>query len=278
MDLQNGSVLNVRYKREQSKNFSVTELRSGVVIGAVAGNPAACHRKPEMISVVIPTLDAEAGLPTCMTALVPAVVEGVVSEVIIVDGGSQDRTLEIADEAGANIIKSDRGRGLQLREGGRWARGEWILFLHADTVLEPGWWVSAKKFMDRVGTDDRSPSAGVFRFALDDDGVWPRVVESAVGFRARILGLPYGDQGLLIQRTLYDDIGGYRALRIMEDVDIVRRLGRRRLTLLDARGVTSAARYRRDGYFRRVLRNQACMMLYYCGASDERIARAYGLK
>ncbi len=238
---------------------------------------AALERAREglMISVVIPTLNAEKGLPECLAALVPAAVEGVVGEVIIVDGGSRDRTLRIADEAGAKVITSKKGRGLQLAEGARCARGPWLLFLHADTVLDPGWWTVAGKFMDAVGSGRRQQSAAAFRFALDDDGIWPRFLESIVGLRAGILALPYGDQGLLIKRTLYNSVGGYRDLKIMEDVDLVRRLGRRRISVLNARAVTSATRYRSEGYFKRALRNQTCMALYACGVSNERIARFY---
>jgi len=228
-----------------------------------------------MISVVIPTLDAEAGLGRTLAALVPAAVEGLVREVVVVDGGSADRTLEIADAAGADILRAGRGRGLQLRAGAGRARFPWLLFLHADTELERGWEREAAQLIERVDCGQRGLTAAVFRFTLDDVGLAPRALETGVLLRTAVLKLPYGDQGLLIPRRLYDQIGGYAALPVMEDVDIVRRLGRRRLVALRSRALTSAARYRKDGYVRRVLVNQACLMLYLCRVPAERIARLY---
>jgi len=228
-----------------------------------------------MISVVVPTLNAEAHLAQTFAPLIPAVVDGIVRDVIVVDGGSTDRTLEVADGAGATIVRSEQGRGSQLRAGARAARTPWLLFLHADTELEQGWSREASVFMDKVDSGVRSLSAAAFRFALDDEGLAPRTLEVLVHLRGSLLARPYGDQGLLIPRRLYDQIGGYKPLPIMEDVDIVRRLGRRRITLLRARALTSAHRYQSDGYLARIVRNQACLALYAAGVSPDRIARLY---
>lgn len=228
-----------------------------------------------MISVVIPTLNAERHLAACLTALVPAAVEGFVREVIVVDGGSSDRTAKVVDQAGAVLVTTEPGRGRQLARGARRAHQPWLLFLHADTVLAAGWEPEAAAFMGRVDKGETPLGAATFRFALDDRGLSPRVLEGLVALRRSLFALPYGDQGLLIPRRLYDEIGGYRDLALMEDVDLVRRLGRRRLTSLRTIATTSADRYRREGYMRRVLRNQASLALYACGASQERIARAY---
>lgn len=229
-----------------------------------------------MITVVIPTLNAETGLSATLTALVPAVVEGLVREVVVVDGGSSDRTLLIADQAGVEVVKSSAGRGQQLAAGALRARFPWLLFLHADTVLEPGWEREAAAFVERVDSGARDPAAAAFSFALDDMGFAPRCVEFFVGLRCALLRLPYGDQGLLISRQLYGEIGGYKPMPLMEDVDMVRRLKRRQIILLRPRAVTSAQRYRRDGYVRRVLRNQLCLLLYLLRVPVERIARLYG--
>jgi len=228
-----------------------------------------------MISVIIPTLNAEAGLASCLSALVTATVEGLVREVIIVDGGSGDRTLEIAEQAGATIIRAGAGRGTQLKAGADAARFPWLLFLHADTVLEPGWERDATAFVERVDLGHRPEAAAAFRFALDDVGFKPRVIEAGVALRCIVLRLAYGDQGLLLARRLYGEVGGYRELPLMEDVDLVRRLGRRRLVTLRARAVTSAIRYRRDGYTLRALRNLACLSLFYLRVPASVIARIY---
>ena len=229
-----------------------------------------------MISVVIPTLNAEQGLAATLTALVPAAVEGLVREVIVVDGGSTDRTLKIAETSGAEIVRAAEGRGMQLAAGAERARFPWLLFLHADTVLDVGWEREASAFIERVDIGQREPAAAVFGFALDDLGILPRVVEAGVAVRSSLLRLPYGDQGLLIPAPLYRQIGGYKPLPIMEDVDIVRRLGRSRTILLRSRAVTSATRYRRDGYMLRVLRNWSCLTLYYLRVPAAVIQRIYG--
>lgn len=229
-----------------------------------------------MISVIIPTLNAESGLAAVLTALVPAAVDGLVREVIIVDGGSTDRTLKIADQAGATVVRSQPGRGQQLAAGAQRARMPWLLFLHADTVLEPGWDSEASVLLERVDLCQRPEAAAAFRFALDDRGLLPRILELGVSLRCSLLRLPYGDQGLLIPKRLYDTLGGYRQLPLMEDVDIVRRLGRSRIVMLRSEAVTSAVRYHRDGYIRRVIRNLGCLTLYYLRVPPSTIARLYG--
>lgn len=228
-----------------------------------------------MITVVIPTLNAESGLAAAMTALVHATVEGVVREVIVVDGGSTDRTLEIADQAGASIVRSGAGRGRQLAAGAAAARMPWLLFLHADTVLEAGWEREAAALIERVEVGQRPPTAAAFRFALDDLGFKPRLIEAGVTARCTLFRLPYGDQGLLIPQRLYKSLGGYRELPLMEDVDLIRRLGRARTIILRSRAMTSAIRYKRDGYFRRSARNLMCLLLYYLRVPTGVISRLY---
>lgn len=229
-----------------------------------------------MISVVIPTLNAGESLAAALAALVPAAVEGIIREVVIVDGGSTDVTARIAEESGAVLLRSAPGRGTQLRQGACCARSDWLLFLHADTILEPGWEREVSALMARVGAGDRPPTAATFRYALDDIGMKPRMLEAMVGLRCLLFRFPYGDQGLLIPRRLYDSIGGFRDMPLMEDVDIVRRLGRRRLVLMRSRAVTSAARYRKDGYALRITRNLSCLVLYYLRVPLRHILRLYG--
>jgi rSAM/selenodomain-associated transferase 2 len=227
-----------------------------------------------MLSVIIPTLNAEASLGQTMAALVPAAVDGIVREVIVVDANSSDHTTLIAESAGATLVTAVSGRGAQLAAGAARARFPWLLFLHADTVLEPGWEREVLRFVESVEACAQQQAAA-FRFALDDHGARARVLERLVAWRCALLRIPYGDQGLLLPRALYDAIGGYRPLPLMEDVDIVRRLGRRRLRLLQARAVTSAERYRREGYLRRSARNLLCLALYGLRVPTPLIGRIY---
>ncbi|HEX9954384.1 MAG TPA: TIGR04283 family arsenosugar biosynthesis glycosyltransferase [Allosphingosinicella sp.] len=213
---------------------------------------------------MIPTLDAAATLPGCLQAL------GDVPDLVVVDGGSRDATREVARAAGARVVDSPRGRGVQLAAGADAARGDWLLFLHADTRLSSGW----RHLVEAHVT--RRVEAACFRFRLDDAAWQARVIERGVTFRVKLLGLPYGDQGLLVSRRLYDEVGGYRPLPLMEDVDLVRRIGRRRLVTLDAAAVTSADKWRRDGWARRSGRNLACLALHRMGMSAERVAKIYG--
>jgi hypothetical protein len=158
---------------------------------------------------------------------------------------------------------------MQLRAGAAAANAPWLLFLHADTCLAPGWAAEAAAFM----ADDPG-RAGYFRMRLDDEAAAARRLERVVAWRSRVLGLPYGDQGLLISAALYRQLGGHAAIPLMEDVDLARRLGRGRLRALGSAAVTSAARYRR-GYLRRSCRNLALLALYFCGVPPDRLARLY---
>ena len=190
------------------------------------------------VSVIVPTLNAADTLPGLIEQLRTS---AIVKEVIVADGGSSDETVPIAAAAGARVIEAARGRGIQLAAGADGSAGDWLLFLHADCRLAPEW-------------------------------------ESAVAALvvAPEATLPHGDQGLLIARSLYRAVGGFAPLPLMEDVDLVRRLGRRRLARIGGRCIASPRRYRRGGYWRRPLRNLFCLSLYFAGVSPYRIVRLYG--
>ena len=224
------------------------------------------------LSVVIPALDAAGLLPPCLAALEEGRRGGVVCEVVVVDGFSRDGTRDCAASLGARVVEAPRGRGTQLAVGAAAARGDWLLFLHADTVLGLGWSRQVAAFVQQAQI---ARTAAYFRLRLDDAGWRARLVERGAAWRCRRLGLPYGDQGLLLSAEFYRSVGGFRALPLMEDVDLVRRIGRRRLTALEATATSSAARYRQGGYARRVLRNLGCLALYYLGVPPRLIVRLY---
>lgn len=221
--------------------------------------------------MIIPTLNAAAVLPATLGSLAEG--RDGIGEVIVSDGGSGDATRKVALAAGCRVVEGVRGRGAQLRAGTDAARGDWLLVLHADTQLEAGWAAATEKFCAEPANADR---AAYFRFALADAASSARRLEAIVAWRCRWFGLPYGDQGLLIRAATCRALGGFAALPLMEDVDLVRRIGRRNLAALPVRAITSAARYQRGGYWARPLRNLCCLGLYFAGVAPTRLAKLYG--
>ena len=191
-----------------------------------------------MISVVVPTNNSERLLPRCFDSLIAGAVRGVVREVIVSDAGSTDSTLAIADAAGAHVVRACNNRSEQMIKAAATAKSDWLLFLHPQTALEAGWEAEAESFLGQAVME--RPRAGVFRFALEDFGGEARRAEAKAALRTGLFALPYGDQGLLIPRRLYQKLGGYRALADMEDADLVRRIGRRRLVGLRTRAINVA--------------------------------------
>ena len=220
-----------------------------------------------MISVVIPALDEEDVIGGAVRS-----VRDEAGEVIVADGGSGDRTRERALDAGARVVEAPRGRGVQLQRGAAVARGEWLLFLHADTRLDAGW-------SRAIATLPQAVVGGAFRFAVDSRRRAYRVIEAGTRLRCRLFRLPYGDQALFARREAYHLMGGFRPLPLMEDVDFVRRLrGMGRLALLPQRALTSARRWESRGIVRGTLTNLYCITLYALGRPPERLARLYSLR
>lgn len=219
-----------------------------------------------MLSVIIPTWNVADSLG----AAVESLPMGFAHEVIVSDGGSSDGTVALAQRIGVRVVGGPTGRGGQLARGAAVAKGDWLLFLHGDSFLTAA--AVADLMAHMAGSAEL---AAVPAFALDDPGAAARRLERLVRWRCRLLALPYGDQGLLISRALYDRVGGFRHMPLMEDVDLVRRIGRGRLRFLDGAVVTSARRYARDGYLRRMLRNAGCLTLYFLGMPPARIRRIY---
>ncbi len=221
------------------------------------------------VSVIIPTLNVAAELPATLAALGEGLAGGLIRELILADGGSRDGLAAIADAAGARLVTAPPGRGAQLAAAAAEAQGEWLLFLHADTHLGPGW---AAAVLDHIR--DHPDKAGYFRLAFRHSGRAARLVASWANWRARAFGLPYGDQGLLIRRALYDAAGGYPPIPLMEDVALARAL-RGRLVPLAAVAHTSAERYRREGWFLRGGRNLFTLARYFLGADPRQLRRSY---
>lgn len=236
-----------------------------------------------MISVIIPTLNSQETLTGTFASLISPTVSGLVREVIVSDGGSVDATTAIAAAAGAKVISGVKGRGQQLRRGAAQAKGDWLLFLHSDTALEPGWDTEVGNLIEGVAA--RRPMRGIppdgkfgaaFAFHLADLSWKARVLERIVALRCVLLKVPYGDQGLLVSKAFYEELGGYGDLALMEDIDLVRRIGRARIVMLRSAAVTSAARYHKDGFFLRIMKNTLIMTLWLCRVPTPLLVKLYG--
>ena len=222
------------------------------------------------ISIVIPTLNAAGELGPTLGALGEGLAEGLIRELIVSDGGSDDETLPLARQAGARIVSGAPGRGAQMARGAAAAEGAWLLLLHADTHLAAGWSRAAATHMRH-----HPEKAGWFALRFRARGAAPALVARWANLRARLFALPYGDQGLLIPRRLLRESGGYPAIPLMEDVALARRLGRRNMRPLGALAFTGAARYERNGWLRQGGANLWRLARYLGGADPERLARHY---
>jgi rSAM/selenodomain-associated transferase 2 len=217
------------------------------------------------LSVIIPALNEAENIG----AVVEAVRRASPHEVIVVDGGSTDATAELARQAGAIVLSSPPGRGLQQRLGAEHARAEALLFLHADTKLPKNFPAIAAEILAHT-----TVAGGAFRFQVDEPGLGYRWIERLVDWRCRFFELPYGDQAIFVRAETLRQIGGYPALPIMEDYELVRRLKRvGRIQVANEQAVTSARRWRKLGALRAALTNIGCLAAYTLGVSAETIAR-----
>lgn len=219
---------------------------------------------PAPISVVIPTLDAARTLPDTVASLMEGLEAGLIRELVVTDGRSTDGTRDLADEIGAVLVEGPDSRGGQLRRGCAVARGDWIFVLHADTQLAPGWTKAVVRHL-------RTGHAGWAHLRFDRGG---RIVAGWANFRSRVFGLPYGDQGLLVPRTLYEEVGGYPDQPLMEDVALARAL-RGRLRPMAVVAVTSGEKFRRQGWLRRGGRNLWTLVRWAAGVDPNRLAESY---
>lgn len=221
----------------------------------------------ERISVVIPTLNEAEHLPATLADIwrAPEV------EIIVVDGGSQDGTREIAERAGCHVLCSPPGRAQQLNAGAEVAGAEFLLFVHADTRLPPGFDSAV-----RSALSDRSVAAGAFGLRIDSPGLSMRLIERAVNIRSRFLQMPYGDQGIFVRRQLFQQLGGFPLLPIMDDYEFVRQVRRHgKVKTVDLRATTSDRRWQRLGPWRTTWINQKVILGYHLGLAPERLAAWY---
>ena len=219
------------------------------------------------ISVVIPTLDeADRVLQAVESVIGPDV------EVIVVDGGSRDDTVRLAHEAGARVLSCQRGRARQLKTGSEESSGDVVVFLHADTVLSPGWNSSVLAAMK-----DPECAGGAFGFRFAERGLRERWIEGWVALRVSLLGLPYGDQAIFIRRSVLEGMGGVPIVALMEDLDLVAGIKRAgRLEMLSVTATTSSRRYSDRGGIWTAFQHAVALVGFWLGADRERLARWMG--
>jgi hypothetical protein len=218
-----------------------------------------------LVSVIIPALNEAERIGSAINR---ARADG--AEAIVADGGSDDRTREVARAHGAIVVNSARGRARQMNLGSAKASGEVLLFLHADTLLPEDFVEEVRDAMNGGAV------AGAFRLGVDDGSRAMRVIAWWANWRSRWLRRPYGDQALFVRRDLFREMGGYDELPIMEDYDLVRRVRRHgKIRLAPGVAITSARRWRRLGPWRTFFRNQAIVVAWHLGVSPERLAAYY---
>jgi uncharacterized protein len=223
-----------------------------------------------LLSVIVPTLNEEDNIAECLASTRNATN----LERIVVDGGSADRTAEIARSCGAKVDVSPCGRARQMNRGAALAGGDLLLFLHADTRLPGG-------FAEAVRQTLASPeiAAGAFEFRLDARMPGLRVVERVANWRSRSLQFPYGDQAIFLRAGLFREVGEFADLPIMEDFEIIRRLKKRgRIHTAPLPAFTSARRWRKVGVLKTTLMNQGMVLAYFLGVSPLNLARWYRSK
>lgn len=218
-------------------------------------------------SVIIPTLDEEVALPRTLESLRRENPD----EVIVVDGGSRDRTVELAGRWADVVLRGERGRAVQMNLGARQARGEALLFLHADCELEAGALAEAGGWLSR-----RWVVGGCFRMLVPRPERLYRSIEAAATARVKLTGIVYGDQGLYVRRETFERFGGFPRVRLMEDVYFSRRLRRSGRVVVARRGIrVSPRRWERVGIVRQTLRNWALTGAAMCGIHPDWLARFY---
>ncbi len=222
---------------------------------------------PSVISIVVPTLDEAASLAQTLIAAR----ERGGGELIVADGESRDATRDVAARLADTVVLAPRGRAAQMNAGAAVARGDVLLFLHADTRLPGGFAEAVARALD-----DPSVVGGYFAVALDAPGWRYRLIGRLINVRSRLTGVATGDQANFVRRAVFQALGGFAPLPLMEDIDLMRRLKRHgRVAALGEHVVTSARRWERHGLWRTVLLMWTLRLAYYVGVSPDTLARWY---
>jgi rSAM/selenodomain-associated transferase 2 len=219
------------------------------------------------ISVIIPTLNEAEYLPRTLEKL--ANTDDL--DIIVADGGSTDGTREIAQSFSVVFKQCPKGRALQMNCAARSASGAILIFVHADTLLPEDW----RKEVCKALSED-TICGGAFSLKIHGNGIGLRIVEALADFRSRAFSLPYGDQAIFVKRQIFDDLGGFADIPIMEDFEFMRRLRTRgKIRILQDAVITSGRRWEKLGVVRTTIINQMMILGYYLGVTPDILERFY---
>lgn len=223
---------------------------------------------PALLSIVIPTLNSVKTIKPTLLSLSEGITSGLIKELIISDGNSKDNIESLSKEIGAVFIKGKKGRGSQLHRGANQSSGQWLLFIHSDTFLPEGW---SKIFLRHITNHE---NAGYCKLSFNDRSKMAKIISFGANLRSQIFKLPYGDQGLLISKKLYNEIGGYPNLPLMEDV-VIAKLLKQKIQSIPVTIKTSASKYQRDGWLKTSIRNITFLIKFKLGADPHKLAKLY---
>ena len=219
------------------------------------------------VTVVIPTYNSEKTIENTLNSICKYF-----NKIIIVDADSCDLTIQMSKKYNIKIIKSLKGRGPQLILGAEHAATDWIFFLHSDTIIKKNNIIDINQFITNTLNNNKAAS---FKIKFNTNNIWSNLLSILVNIRSKYLKLPYGDQGLLISKSFYKNIGGYKNIPIMEDVEIIRAIGFRNIKILNSYIITDAARFENQGWIYRPMINLFCLTLYFLGFNINNINKIY---
>ncbi len=219
------------------------------------------------VTLVIPTYNAEKTINTTLSIL-----KNKIKNIIIIDGKSKDQTREICRKYNTQLFISKRNRGVQLNLGAEKVVTNWIFFLHADSILDN---TAIEEIYAFISNDKNKYKAASFKLKFNQKNIYSSFLSKIVIFRSKYLKLPYGDQGLIISKVFYNKIGGFKALPIMEDVEIIRNIGFKNIKILNSYIITDSIRYKSEGWLIRPLINLYCLTLYILGFNINTINSIY---
>ena len=223
--------------------------------------------KTSIISIIIPTRNEAESIEK----LLPDLLEISEVELLVVDGGSSDNTVDIAKSLGVKVLETSPGKAQQMNEGAEAARGDILLFLHSDTHLASGFAEHVREILNQPGV-----AAGAFQLSIDGKDFGLRIIEWLVNFRSRVMQMPYGDQGIFVTANMFFSVGAFPPQPIMEDFELMRRLKKRgKVKILPLHANTSARRWERLGILKTTVMNQAIILGYFLGISPEKLADWY---